>query len=117
MYHKLARQLRRRMTDDERKPWRELRNRNFRHIKFRRQQPIGPYIVDFASFEAKLIIELDGSQHSEQYLRSADEVRTRFLETQGFRVLRYWNTEVFKEFDAVLNSIYHELDLDRSADS
>ena len=108
MYHKLARRLRRRMTDDERKLWRELRNRNFGSIKFRRQQPVGPYIVDFISFEAKLIIELDGTQHSEQDRRSADEVRTRFLESQGFRVLRYWNNEVFKEFDAVLSSIYHE---------
>ena len=113
MYHRLARGLRRRMTDDERKLWGELRNRRFGHIKFRRQQPIGPYIVDFVSFEAKLIIELDGTQHSEQDLRAADEVRTRFLETQGFRVLRYWNNEVFKEFDAVLNAIYHELGLDR----
>src|SRR5215469_4596454 len=115
MYHKVARTLRRRMTDDERKLWRELRNRNFGRLKFRRQQPIGPYIVDFVSFEAKLIIELDGTQHSEQDRRSADEVRTRFLESQGFRVVRYWNNEVFKEFDAVLNSIYHELGLDRPA--
>jgi very-short-patch-repair endonuclease len=105
------------MTDDERRLWRELRNRNFGRVKFRRQQPIGPYIVDFVSFEAKLIIELDGTQHAEKDHRSADEVRTRFLEMEGFRVVRYWNTEVFKEFDAVLNSIYHELGLDRPRDS
>ena len=117
MYHKVARRLRRQMTDDERKLWRELRNRNFGNVKFRRQQPIGPYIVDFVSFEAKLIIELDGTQHSQQDHRSADEVRSRFLETEGFRVVRYWNTEVFNEFDAVLNSIYHELGLDRPTDS
>lgn len=116
MYHALARQLRTRMTDDERKLWRELRNRHFGCMKFRRQQPIGPYVVDFVSFEAKLIIELDGVQHCEKDRRSADEARTHFLETQGFRVVRYWNTEVFKEFDSVLNSIYHELGMPRSTD-
>jgi very-short-patch-repair endonuclease len=104
------------MTDDERKLWHELRNRNFGRLKFRRQQPIGPYIVDFVCFEAKLVIELDGTQHSEQNRRSADEVRTRFLESQEFRVVCYWNTEVFKEFDAVLNAIYHELGLNQRPD-
>ena len=82
-----ARSLRRAMTDAEHKLWRLLRAGRFAGIKFRRQHPGPPYIADFCCIAARLVVELDGSQH----LGSADSARTRFLEKQGFRVLRFWD--------------------------
>jgi very-short-patch-repair endonuclease len=75
--------------------------------KFRRQAPIGPYVVDFVCFEKRLVIELDGSQHAER--TDQDEQRTRYLERQGFRVIRFWNVEVFENLDGVLECIWREL--------
>ncbi len=72
-------------------------------VRFRRQQPIGPYIVDFISFEARLIIEIDGGQHQDQ--TAYDDRRSQWLESQGYRVLRYWNNEVLSDVDAVLMDI------------
>ncbi len=97
----LARKLRKNQTDAEQMLWLQLRNRRFMNYKFRRQFPIEPYIVDFVCLDLKLIIELDGSQHNEQ----ADSVRTQFLEQQGFKVIRFWNHDVFNYGDAVLEEI------------
>jgi len=94
-----ARTLRKNPTDVERALWQHLRRRQLGGDKFRRQQPIGPYIVDFVYFEKRLIIELDGGQHSEQV--SYDSERTAWLEAQGFQLLRFWNDQVFKEIEAV----------------
>jgi very-short-patch-repair endonuclease len=100
----LARRLRRNSTDAELKLWRALRNSQIKNSKFRRQHVIGPFIVDFVCPEKRLIIELDGGQHNERVLK--DQERTSFLEKQGFRVLRFWNNQIFDEFESVLEKIY-----------
>ena len=102
-----ARELRRNMTKAERKLWRALRDRQVLNRKFRRQEPIGRFIVDFVCEEKCLIIELDGGQHAEQ--EKADAARTRWLESQGYSVLRFWNNDVFQRWDGVLESIMDAL--------
>lgn len=77
------------MTDEERKLWLVLRNRQFAQAKFKRQAPIGQYIADFVSFECKLVIEVDGGQHNEEAIAAYDAVRTAWLKSQGFQVLRF----------------------------
>lgn len=104
-----ARTLREAMTDAERALWLHLRAKRLLGWKFRRQQPIGRYIVDFVCFEAKLVIELDGGQHVERAV--ADGQRTAWLESQGFRVLRFWNHAALKETNAVLEEILRQLPL------
>ena len=98
-----ARQLRKNMTDAERHLWQRLRGKQLSSIKFRRQQSIGKYIVDFVSFEQRLVIELDGGQHALQ--EDYDAVRSAFLQKQGYRVLRFWNHDVLQQTEAVLESI------------
>ena len=97
----LARNLRRKQTDAERKLWLILRSRQFENSKFRRQEPIGKYIVDFVSLERELVIELDGGQHNLQSEMEKDEVRTKWLEKKGFRVIRFWNNDVLQNIDGV----------------
>ncbi|GAA0550618.1 very-short-patch-repair endonuclease [Rhizomicrobium palustre] len=89
----------------ERKLWQELRSRRFHAFKFRRQQPIGPYIADFVCFDAKLIVELDGGQHGLATNEAYDAARTAWLEQEGFRVLRFWNSDVIENFESVLGEI------------
>ncbi len=88
-----AKTLRKEMTDAERRLWYRLRAHRFEGLKFKRQVPIGPYIADFANLRAKIVIEVDGGQHNES---QRDEVRDRFLNEQGFCVLRFWNNEVLE---------------------
>ncbi len=95
-----ARQLRRDQTLAETKLWLALRSHQLENIHFRRQHPIGNYIVDFCAPQAKLIIELDGSQHLEQ--QEYDAERTEFLESKGYRVLRFWNSDVLNNLDGVM---------------
>ncbi len=97
-----ARSLRRDLTEAEQKLWRELRDRRLDRIKFRRQAPIGPYVADFVCLEAKLIVEIDGSQHAQS---ERDRVRDAELATRGFRVLRFWNDDVLKDIDRVCDTI------------
>ena len=99
-----AREMRHTPTDAERKLWRLLRGKRF-GVRFRRQQPVGPYVVDFYCSPARLVIELDGSQHGLEVLRRLDERRTQWLEAQGYRVLRFWNDEVFHHQESVLDRI------------
>ena len=99
-----ARTLRRNRTDAEGLLWHYLRNKQLDGYRFRRQQPIGPYIVDFACLSRKVLIELDGGQHAEQ--TSRDEKRDAFLRARGYRVLRFWNTEVFENCFGVLERVY-----------
>jgi very-short-patch-repair endonuclease len=103
----VARALRCQSTDAEQRLWYRLRDRRLAGHKFRRQFPIGSYVVDFACLERKVVIELDGGQHIEQ--AAYDQERTRFLTAQGYRVLRFWNDEVLKELEAVLSVIGAEL--------
>ena len=97
-----ARTLRRDSTDAEKLLWRALRTQ-LPGTKFRRQMPIGPYFADFACFGAKLIVELDGGQHAEA--TEQDAARTRFIEAQGYRVMRFWNSDVMSNLDGVVQSI------------
>lgn len=94
-----ARTLRTHATEAERALWYHLRAARLRGYKFRRQTPLGRYIVDFVCFEARLIVEVDGGQHVEQ--QGYDRQRTAWLEGQGFRVLRFWNTEVLGNVEGV----------------
>jgi len=101
----LSRELRREGTPAERVLWRQLNNKKFNGVKFRRQEPIGNYIVDFVSFEKKLIIEIDGGQHNEDSLVDKDSQRTQWLNSQGFRVIRFWNNDVLENLQGVLLQI------------
>jgi very-short-patch-repair endonuclease len=104
-----SRQLRRDMTDAEKHLWQRIRTQQL-GVKFRRQHPLGGYILDFACVELKLALELDGGQHNE--LQTQDNVRTAWLESQGWKVLRFWNNEVLQNTDGVLESIYTALSKD-----
>ncbi|MDG4884336.1 endonuclease domain-containing protein [Mesorhizobium sp. WSM4884] len=97
-----ARTLRREMTESEHKLWQELRDRRLDGIKFRRQTPIGKYVADFVCLEARLIVEIDGSQHADS---ASDEIRGAELKARGFRVLRFWNDDVLKDLDGVCDTI------------
>jgi len=102
----IARKLRRDATAVESKLWQRLRSRQIEGAKFRRQFPIGPYIADFACIELKLIIELDGGQHVES---ATDAVHTAWLETNGYTVIRFWNSEVIENLEGVLEAIRREI--------
>ena len=102
-----ARDLRRNMTDAENRMWYYLRNRRLGGYKFIREHVIGNYIADFVCREKKLIIEIDGSQHMEAIIY--DSFRTNELEKLGYRVLRIWNNEVFKNIQGVMDSILNLL--------
>ncbi|NOU00683.1 MAG: endonuclease domain-containing protein, partial [Gallionella sp.] len=101
-----AKQLRSNMTDAEKLLWYHLRGHRFQGLKFKRQQPLGNYIVDFISFERKIIIEVDGGQHFES---ESDIQRDTWLRGQGFQVLRFWNNEVLGETESVLEKIHQVL--------
>ena len=92
--------MRKEMTDAERALWMKVRGKQLLGHGFRRQHPIGNYIVDFVCIDRGIIVELDGGQHSEQV--DYDTQRTAWLEQQGYRVLRFWNHEALTELDAVL---------------
>ncbi len=102
---RLGRHLRHQGTHAERVLWQKLRNKQLNGVKFRRQQPIGNYIVDFVSFEEKLIIEIDGGQHNEDWILSQDRTRTGWLNSHGFRVIRFWNSGVLENLEGVLQQI------------
>ena len=102
-----AKALRQNQTNAEGLLWHYLRNKQLDGHKFRRQQPIGPYIVDFACLPRKLIVELDGGQHAKQ--KAYDKKRDTFLKDKGYRILRFWNNEVFENCFGVLESIYNAL--------
>ena len=102
-----ARRLRQHQTDAERILWFRLRGRRLADWKFKRQVPIDRFIVDFVCADAKLIIELDGSQHADRTRQ--DEERTRTLEAMGYLVLRFWNNDVMSNLDGVLEEILNTL--------
>ena len=103
---KFAKDLRQNMTDAEQLLWRHLRAHRLNGQKFRRQQPIGPYIVDFVHLGAKLIVEADGGHHNQS---EKDAVRDEWLTSQGFKVMRFWNNDVLSNTDAVLTAILDAL--------
>jgi very-short-patch-repair endonuclease len=104
-----ARRLREQATDAERQLWTLLRARRLGGFKFRRQQPMGPYVVDFVCSTTKLVVELDGGQHSEERRVAYDEARTAFLNRIGYSVLRITNHEFFTDRDAIIERIWQML--------
>ena len=100
-------ELRRGLTPAERKLWSRIRDDQL-GVNFRRQHAIGTYVTDFCSPNVKLVIELDGSQHLEQ--EQYDEERTKYLETQGYKVIRFWNNDVMNSLDGVILTIMNSLE-------
>ncbi|MBV8454217.1 MAG: endonuclease domain-containing protein [Deltaproteobacteria bacterium] len=102
-----GRRLRAESTEEERKLWEQFRAKRFGGYKFRRQHRIGPYFADFCCLKLRLVVELDGSQHAEQ--TAQDAIRTAYLTEQSYRVIRFWNEQVNREMDDVLEAIYAAL--------
>jgi very-short-patch-repair endonuclease len=100
---KFSRRLRSNLTDAEKLLWKHLRLKQLDAFRFRRQHPLGEYVVDFACIEAALVVEVDGGQHSER--REQDALRSNGLAAQGFRVLRFWNNEVLQNIEGVMYQI------------
>ncbi len=105
--YKKAHKLREALTPAERKLWAYIRNEKL-GVNFRRQHAIGNYVPDFVCIKKKLIVELDGSQHLEQ--REYDIERTEFLNSKGYRVLRFWNNDVMNDIEGVILSIMNEIE-------
>ena len=99
----LARKLRSDLTDAEKHLWKYLRYKQFDGLRFRRQQPLGPYIVDFVNFEKRIIIEVDGGQHNES--PQGDIERDNWLKKHNFEVLRFWNNDVIENAEGVMEVI------------
>src|SRR5438445_13761727 len=112
-----ARRLHANATNAEARIWRHLRRSPMLGSHFRRQVPIGPYIADFACMAARIVIEVDGSQHGSQPGKARDEARTRWLEREGFRVLRFWNNDLTENIQGVLETIHAALYGSRDADA
>jgi very-short-patch-repair endonuclease len=107
MPNRFARRLRLNSTEAERRLWAALRDRRLRGYKMRRQRPIGPYIVDFVCLDCRLIVEADGGQHCDSL---TDERRRAWLEAQGWRVIRFWNSEILGNTDGVIHMILSALE-------
>ena len=105
----VARQLRRKQTDAESKLWAELRKIRSNNIRFRRQHPIGDYIVDFVCLKNRLIIEIDGGHHNLDEKIMRDELRAKWLANEGYRVLRFWNNDVLTNINGVIMRILEEI--------
>src|SRR5581483_6772206 len=103
----VARRLRAEMTDAERRLWSRLRRKQVEGHRFRRQVPIGPYVVDFACLSANLVVKVDGSHHDVEEPREA--ARTHWLKSRGYRVVRYGNRQVLSETDLVVEDIWRQL--------
>jgi very-short-patch-repair endonuclease len=106
MPNQRARRLRQSSTDAERRMWSALRDRRLTRYKFRRQHPVGDFLLDFACTEFRLVIELDGGQHADD---PADIRRTAWLEGQGWKVIRFWNNDILTNTDGVLQAILRAL--------
>lgn len=105
-YHiSFARTLRKNQTDAEKLLWSKLRDRRLAGVKFRRQQRVGSFIVDFVCLEKKIIIEVDGSQHNTEFGKKNDAKRLAWLRNEGFTILQFWNNEVFKQLEDTLEKI------------
>jgi len=104
-----ARRLRKEMTDSEKKLWSRLRGKQIMDTQFYRQKPLGNYIVDFYAPKAKIVIEVDGSQHMEEDARQKDVLRDKYLKNQNLSILRFNNLQVLQELDSVVEVIYQEV--------
>jgi len=106
---KKARNLRREQTEQEKILWSIIRGRKFYGLKFKRQVPIGVYIADFCCNEKKLIIELDGGQHNEPNNIEYDKNRTKFLENEGYQIIRFWNNDINDNLEGVYTKLKQEI--------
>ena len=106
---KHAKQMRSAPTEAESLLWHRLRAHRFDGYKFKRQQPLGRYVLDFVCFGHKLVVEIDGSQHLDADASAYDSTRTTWLNSQGFRVLRFWNDDVLARSELVLDAIWDAL--------
>ena len=100
-----ARALRKQSTEAEKKLWQKLRRKQFHGLRFRRQYPLGPYFGDFVCLPARLVVEVDGATHAERDQAQHDERRTQWPASQNFRVLRFWNSDIFENIDGVVERI------------
>jgi very-short-patch-repair endonuclease len=107
--NEFARKLRQNMTAQEVKLWIQLRHLAHDNFPFRRQVPIGRHIVDFAELKRRVVIEVDGSQHGETKGAATDEARDQFLSTEGFLVLRFWNYEIDRHMDGVIDCVIEQM--------
>lgn len=107
-----ATELRRNMTEAEKVLWERLRNNQLQGIKFRRQHPVHLFIADFYCHKHKLIIEIDGEYHHTEDQKSKDCERTKLLEFQGLKILRFTNEEVINSTESVINKIKHEINIE-----
>jgi very-short-patch-repair endonuclease len=117
MANERARNLRKRMSDGERKLWHAIRAKQVDGLRFRRQHPIGAYIVDFVCLEKRLIVEVDGGHHTEETQMAHDQRRDRWLAAEGYRIVRVPNAEVFSNIDGVVDTVWAELQAIASARS
>ena len=97
--------LRHKQTEAEKILWQRLKDKHLTGAKFRRQEPIGNFIVDFVSYKNKLVIEVDGNPHREKETKTYDERRTAWLQSEGFRVIRFWNNEILDSIEDVIKKI------------
>jgi very-short-patch-repair endonuclease len=104
-----ARKLRRGQTEEEKRLWFKLRENQAGGFKFRRQEPIGKYIVDFVNLEHKVVIENDGGIQQSPETRKNDRQRTRWIKSEGFKVIRFWNSSIMKDLDGVANKVTEKL--------
>jgi len=101
----LSRNLRKNQTESEKLLWRSLRGKQLEGLRFRRQHPMGRYIVDFVCLDKRLVLELDGGQHGEEETEIKDKERGQWLRSEGYQVLRFWNNQVFTNMEGVLETI------------
>jgi very-short-patch-repair endonuclease len=104
-----ARKLRRKQTEEEKRLWFKLRENQAGGFKFRRQEPIGKYIVDFVNLENKVIIEIDGRVHQDTETRKNDRQRTVWFNSEGYKVIRFWNSTIINDLNSVVNKIIEEV--------
>ena len=110
-YKTKARELRKNLTQQERKLWNIIKNKQFYGYKFLRQYPIEPYIVDFICREKKIIIEIDGGQHNQPEEIEYDKTRSIFLNSKGYKVIRFWNHEIDTSIDGVYQALQKEFNI------
>jgi very-short-patch-repair endonuclease len=111
-----ARELRKNANDAEERLWSLLRGKQLSGYKFRRQYPIGNYIADFACISARLVIEVDGDTHGNDEAEARDAKRTEYIERLGYRVIRFWNDQVFNATDGVIETILDALGTNTALD-
>jgi len=109
----IAKNLRGNQTEAERRLWNLVRNKRLGGVHIRRQHPIGPYYADFFRASAMFVIELDGSQHADEEQVQHDEIRSKWLAERGYRVLRFWNVDVMKKPEGVLETIRNAIEQSR----